>query len=141
MADDDSSVAALFVAALPLVLRNAGAVRVLGAEPAWAPSFSSDDVAPGFRYAVLSASLRAARDAATAARACARVARVCAGARAAALAEAPRLPPGGTERLAARARAARRIGDAIAQLRLLPRPAAQLVSMLADDESSEGGTA
>ena len=120
---------ALFLAVLPLLLRNAGAVRALGAEPAWAPSFTSDDVTKG-KYAVLSTLLRESRDAATAARACARVARVCVGARAAAAAEAPPLGQDRTAQLAARARAARRIAAALAQLRLLPRPATELAVML-----------
>ena len=139
MTQRDDDMAPLFLAALPLVLRNSAAARALGAEPPWAPTFTSDDVAPG-RYAVLSVALRDARDAATAARACARVAGVCTGARVIAAAEAPSLGADGTARLAARARAARRIAEAIAGLRLLPRPAAEVVLMLQQQTEPKGGS-
>ena len=128
---------ALFLAVLPLLLRNAGAVRALGAEPAWAPSFTSDDVTPQ-KYAVLSTLLRESRDAATAARACARVARVCVGACTAAAAAAPHLGPNRTAQLAARARAARRIEAALVQLQMLPRPASELAAMLRSEQEQEG---
>jgi hypothetical protein len=140
MAPDD--VARLFLAALPLLLSNEGALDALGeaqlplssASPS--EKHAAEDAALQASYPALAAALRAACARGAPARARARLARVCVEARCAAAATSAAATTttaddaAARRTVAARLRAVHAIARALVERRMLPRAAPELLALI-----------
>jgi hypothetical protein len=117
--------AALFLRALPLLLANEAASQAVGDAAARALTWRALAAALPPEFCALADALRSLHARASLARAHARVACICAEARRVADAPGPAAPPG-----RAAVRAVQAIARALAERRLLPRAAPELLAMV-----------